>query len=299
MARHHYIPQFYLKGFTDPDTPEAYKPYVWVYSLEKSAWQKRAPNNVARKSGYYTLVDESGEPTEELETELSHLEGNAARVIRSVLERREMRVEDCAHLATFVASMRLRVPATAGRINSAISEVFATILANDFEYFSANPEAFAAFKDESDLEDIALDDLNPEKNRIHLETSSVVALTLSPLKEVARIIARMKWVFAVAQPGDCFITSDSPFFMVDMKNNSQFYGDGLCNENIEVSLPLTQTVAFFATWGGDGYQYAAAPSSFVEQINIRSRVSAQRFLIAPKPAFPGSDKLELAGAEVT
>ena len=28
--RHHYIPQFYLRGFVDPQTPAGQTPYLWV-----------------------------------------------------------------------------------------------------------------------------------------------------------------------------------------------------------------------------------------------------------------------------
>lgn len=53
--KQHYIPQFYLRGFTDPDTPEGYEPCVWVYPLSKRTWRKRGPGNVAAEAEYYTI----------------------------------------------------------------------------------------------------------------------------------------------------------------------------------------------------------------------------------------------------
>ena len=39
----HYIPQFYLREFTDPETPNGYEPYVWVYEHESKRWKKKSP----------------------------------------------------------------------------------------------------------------------------------------------------------------------------------------------------------------------------------------------------------------
>ena len=59
----HYIPQFYLREFTDPETPNGYEPYVWVYEHESKRWKKKSPKNIASKLDFYSFIDVLGTQT--------------------------------------------------------------------------------------------------------------------------------------------------------------------------------------------------------------------------------------------
>jgi hypothetical protein len=83
----HFVPEFYLKGFTDPDTPAGHKPYLWIYKIDERRWRKRAPKNVATEPDYYTFMDRDGNRQDNVEGFLADLEGRTATVIRDSILR--------------------------------------------------------------------------------------------------------------------------------------------------------------------------------------------------------------------
>lgn len=44
MAKHHYVPAFYLKKFCDINVPMGQEPYVWTAPRSGGDWSRRAPN---------------------------------------------------------------------------------------------------------------------------------------------------------------------------------------------------------------------------------------------------------------
>ena len=80
MAKHHFVPQFYLKGFVDPASEGRPNPYLWVVDLQSQILQRRAPKNVASLTGFYDgAALGNGAPT--IETLYSQIERKAALVI--------------------------------------------------------------------------------------------------------------------------------------------------------------------------------------------------------------------------
>jgi|ERR1700688_535032 len=87
--QHHYIPQFYLQGFTDPDTPPAQMPWLWVLDWNSGTVKRRAPKNVAASRGFYAIHNRNGDVDyEQVEDELAEVEGAAAGELRNFLRAR-------------------------------------------------------------------------------------------------------------------------------------------------------------------------------------------------------------------
>ena len=57
---------------------------------------------------------------------------------------------------------------------------------------------------------------------------------------------------------------------------------------------MGSTLAFLAGRKIEGTRYTRVGRATVERINGRSMLGAKRFIIAPKPVFPGSDRLTTA-----
>ena len=51
--KHHYLPEFYLKGFSTAG-------WLWVYDRERNAYSKRRPETVAIRKGFYSIEDQDG-----------------------------------------------------------------------------------------------------------------------------------------------------------------------------------------------------------------------------------------------
>ena len=107
----HYIPRFYLKEFTDPETPDSWEPYVWVYEHASKEWKKKSPKNIASKPDFYSFVDQKGEKRDEIEKGLSIIEGKTASIYRDkICNRQYLLNQEKATIAEFIVLMVTRVP---------------------------------------------------------------------------------------------------------------------------------------------------------------------------------------------
>ena len=104
MRDQHFIPNFYLKGFTDKSKS------LWVYERHKPLRQSK-PKEEANRPDYYTL-NESTERDDTVERALSRIESVAAPIVRKlVTPQYVLTPENAGDLLLFVAFMFARVPA--------------------------------------------------------------------------------------------------------------------------------------------------------------------------------------------
>ena len=109
-AKHHYVPQFYLKGFLDPSA----SPYLWVADLEKQSVERHTPKSIAYLTGYYD-VDMVGNDAVSnksmFEGILSSIESKASIAIRRIrADNFNLTIEDRYHLSNFIGLQIGRVP---------------------------------------------------------------------------------------------------------------------------------------------------------------------------------------------
>jgi hypothetical protein len=75
--KHHYVPEFYLKGFCREGK-------LWVYDRERDFYDYLPPETLGIKKHFYSFTDENGQRDVSAEKELSRVENAAAPVIRKL-----------------------------------------------------------------------------------------------------------------------------------------------------------------------------------------------------------------------
>src|SRR5689334_9721376 len=121
--KHHYVPAFYLRGFTDPACPAAYEPYLWVVDLDDGIIGRRAPQNTAVLTDYYAAGE--GENRHKIEAYLSEIESQAAPAIARILKGAStIDEQDKLALSTFAAFQVARVPGFRGRLEDFTTGIF-------------------------------------------------------------------------------------------------------------------------------------------------------------------------------
>lgn len=291
----HYIPRFYLREFTDPETPNGYEPYVWKYEHESKKWKKKSPKNIASKPDFYSFVDQKGKRRDEIEKGLSIIEGKTASIYRNkIYNRQYLSNQEKATIAEFIAFMVTRVPRFHNLIDSSMSEMVKIVL----EMYKARPEAFKKLKEnyERDTEKKLPEDfdescLDPSRYKIGATKSFILKMMVS-LSEIAKIIFSMTWVFFHTNEDAWFITSDSPFCMRNPKSNSQWYGHGLTYRDIELPIPLSKQICLLATWKKGLWQNIDVPQQFVEELNHDRIEASDKYIISPRNDFIGSQYLK-------
>ena len=295
MPEGHYVPQFYLKEFTSPDTPLGYEPYVWFYEYETKIWKKKSPKNIASENNFYLITDEKGNKSDILEKHLSKIEGAMALVFKNkIIKKRDLDENDRIAISTFVAYMMTRTRKTKDIINRFTSE----IAKRTMELYRSHPEAIKKLKDEyeADTGKILPEDFGEayfDSSKYTINASNDFLNTLIPPNEdILRIISDMTWSFVFSENKNYFITSDSPYNMINPKIKSNIYGQGLIHNGIEVSLPLSKNVCFFGSWEEKNPLYLDVNEMIVQQLNVRRIMSSYRYVISPQEGFLGKEYLE-------
>jgi hypothetical protein len=85
--RHHWLSQFYLRGFLSPDCAPNDDPYLWVFDRAEKTLKRRSPRNVAFQSGYFALEGDAGADMLTVEEETGRIESAAAHALRTYLGR--------------------------------------------------------------------------------------------------------------------------------------------------------------------------------------------------------------------
>src|SRR5437588_12048932 len=101
---HHFVPRFYLGGFTDPT---ATKPFLWVYEKNKPIRRSR-PEAEAHWRDFYAFEDK-GHKNFKIEEILSSIEGLIAPLVKEGDP--EAILAATPTVSVFVALTQWRVPA--------------------------------------------------------------------------------------------------------------------------------------------------------------------------------------------
>jgi len=287
MPRDHYIPQFYLRNFTDLHTPPGHEPYLWVLDIDEASIKKRAPKKVASEKGFYDLTD--SKEKHEVERLYSRLESVVAPVVQRLDHGGEVCLESRVILATFVSSLKTRGPWFRSVIGDMIERTmkrFNKTIASDpelFERMIAEFEAKTGQKIEIPLEEFR-EFVGGEGYTIATTNTAGMQWNVGASPETARILASMKWmVIRVPENADHFlVTSDRPVALLNPALSPDgLFGPGLLQEGIEVTLPLTRRTCIFARWKGAEGETIASPE-LVEMLNQRRVWCARRFVYSPQ-----------------
>lgn len=294
MAKLHYVPRFYLEEFTDPETPTEQTPYLHVLEKGNPKWEKRAPINVASVTDYYTFTDKAGKDRQDIEQALQLIESTTApiltrRIFRQRLPTREQRLA----IAVFLSSMLNRIPSAVENVQEFLAAILEAVPAAAHQRFRDDPQGFERHKKTIgedtgvDLDQLTVQDLNPERYTIEANRATAAAMALSSLKEFAAMAAAMGWTFWVSRPPDYFITSDFPVGFINLLNPER--PPGLASKDAELSLPLSRTMALAAGWANpSSIGFSSSPPAIVEEINMRTVMRANT-IFSPSPRFPGVD----------
>lgn len=87
-SRHHYVSQFHLRGFTDPEVAKLQEPWLWVGDCATGLIERRAPKNLAWSTDLFAGPGGLADRESSLEAFLAtHVEGPAAFTLRGFASR--------------------------------------------------------------------------------------------------------------------------------------------------------------------------------------------------------------------
>lgn len=252
---HHYVPQYYLRGFADNGR-------LWAHDRDTKRSFLSQPKAVANENEMYS---------DELERHLANVvEDPAKDAIADIRSLREPKAEDRKALARYIVALLKRVPEGRTRTFAEVPKVAASLR---HEYQAELQAAVAADPSLQDLVNDRLAQLeavldkftqNPPVDIWHSN------LTNDASPDVVESLMSMNWRFLCTTQQQ-FITCDNPVFF--------FAHEGIGKPTSELTLALSSSVALWANRRpSNGPVFVRTRPAVVRELNRRMAFNASRFL---------------------
>jgi len=295
--KHHYVPAFYLNGFTDSLNFDL----VWIYQKENDTIFCDKPKNIGFIKHYHTFTNGDGKKdSETIENILNKTwESPSSNIIKEIREGKFPENEQRDLFASFLGISLTRVPSYKQNIEKVVAH---TALELE-KQIASTPERF--IKSLEDYKNSTGVDLTDEAEDLRnfilsgefdIDVNPKLFLSMFMLHghKLGKIISQMNWVFVEATERFKFITSDNPVFQIDPTYNpNSLYSSisGLGNKYVELTFPISSELALFASWDNNRKEcFMPGNNNLIKDFNKRAVMSARRFVYASEKK-EGTSKL--------
>lgn len=294
--KHHYLSQFYLRGFTDGESKNS----KMVVIDMKEGRSFKSPTSGVGALRDFNRIDVAGEDPNVLEEAISEFETQAASSVRKVKHGGGFDGDDKANLLHLIAMFAIRSPARRENWRKLMAEVaehtMQLVLANKerYEYeLKRAREAGAVGLGGASYEDMKRF-VDSKAYSITLAREEHIRTELIGIDAILPFLFARRWflVRATDETGP-FISSDYPVSLtwINPESVPAFYRDdpGYGMQDTRVTFPLSQRLALVGEFESDGLkgvgESLVGSRSLVAKINATTAKHALRQLYAPQLGF--------------
>jgi len=268
--RHHYVPQFYLNGFTAADgllhVTDKVRRKRWTASPAKTAWEPE----------FYRVDLENMDPMG-IEKAFSQVEGQCAAVLRDMLATKKLPTGDAFDvMLNFVAISHTRVPL----IRSTISEGIGGLMKSLGQLAFLGPEGAKRLREDSEIASMSDEEMEQLQTLIASSDNSVkpdqnwlVKIMLNSIDAILPALGQRHWgLWTVAEGVPDLVCSDRPVVLWSARRG--LMPPGLGTPDTLLSFPLdrrTMLVSRLEEMPSDSYVMDAED---VEGMNLMRAVHA-------------------------
>ena len=251
--RHHYIPQFYLAGFTSDGTKGG-----WLYATDISTgkqWKCKS-EGVAHSRDYFR-VDVPGQDPFVIERSFADIESQMATALRTVIETQSIPIGDTYSLLMHLVALSLaRVPVMRKNTGRPMVQVAEMVL----QMTLSSPEMYYSTLDnmKKDGRDVSnfpsFEEMEQKSNTDHFTITPTQNWNVHSGLMIADIILELlpkrDWSLVVPErPEDIFICSDNPVSVSWTVSGLNRHPPGLGLKNTMVFMPLSSHLGLVGLFG--------------------------------------------------
>jgi hypothetical protein len=269
--KHHYIPRYYLRSFSDPRN----EPYFYVYQRNSDKVINTTPERTAFENNFYTVYEHDGsQDSNSIEDYLANDVESPARAILDKIKRLELpSSEEKLTLSKYIVYLIKRVPRGKARIKELTPRI---VERQKSEFDQEIDTAISKKPDKREFLEQRRRDIHQilESYREEIPSGIAMGILRYPSPRLTATINNMTWRFLI-NPGEQFyVTSDNPVFFDE--------GLGVNNTYSEVSVPISRDIALWITWRSDFTdEFILTTRQAVKEINRRTVGYATRFVYSP------------------
>lgn len=284
--RHHYLPQFYLNGFSRDQ-------YLFVYDREENEYRKQTPKNTAVEKDFYTLTDDSGQKNAAIESIFAEIESRAKPIIDKLDSGKTVTFEERVALAHLIALFIGRTPEYDATFKSVQDQLMRKVnkvhfhsiertqaIIDNYKATNPNKDTLSA---EQLYEIVQKDDYNIEFGR-----ANTIDAMLDLAESVTKYLCQMNWVVYHTPTQTSFVTTDSPFMIfppAGRPKDTFFSGVGIIVPGATKAIPLTQTTTLVMLDRGEITVHKDVNRKFARSINLDIVSHCFRFVIGRDEAL--------------
>jgi hypothetical protein len=288
--KHHFVPEFYLAGFTASGSKGDY-----LYAFDQvtlKQWKAR-PAERAHQRDFYR-IDLPGVPPDAIERAFAEFEGLAAPVINRMTATLTMPSgRDFSILMNLVAWLAVKVPGVRSTITDAVNRVGQQVL----RLMVSTPERWHTILERARADGVELGGgLDYESMKVAIEGGQFqvsvgnrnwfIRQILSMMDAILPYLVTRRWSILVPEDdAGYFICSDRPVTLVWSTDDRQRIPPGFGMRDTQVTMPLTKTIALLGEFQGTP-KTAKIGRLGVAGLNSRTAMYAERCLYATADDFP-------------
>lgn len=238
--QHHYLPRFYLEGFTGPGKR------IWVANLARNSLRAQLPRKVARRNRYYSLERADGSRSNVIEDQLGKIEDKASNAIRGLSMQMMPSGTIESDLVYFVATLMLRTPGAAELNNQHLRETLTALAEGTFTLDQpTRARMIAAGATEAELEIPSAAEVRRSIAGGELETqfdrNKALGTFAHAFPRVAARLYEMDWLYLFNRSDVPFTTTDYPFAVLNPGQDqpSSPYGIPWTSPDLDKFVPLS------------------------------------------------------------
>lgn len=266
--KNHYVPQGYLKYWTDSLDSKLYVYDTIVKSGNDPIWKKRYPKQIAYIEELYTHIQGSSE-VDSIEQYLNRIETVGLRAIEDIEKSGLIDPSQLESLLRYVAVQAVRTPGhyrkTEHNNNKLLTSALEGIdLVNKI---NKDNKPFIPSSFEQNLYDLLPMQikLEREKGIAQITCLGGKSLFLSKMHIVAestyRYLNNHIWQIVTPEKNELWPTSDDPVILLNyIKSDKYTFDGGIGQKNVNIIFPLTPTKLLFTQIG------QTTPTPFSEEL---------------------------------
>ncbi len=266
--KHHYLPQFYLRGFSANGRS--------IYQIEKRGGRAYVSSirDTAAIRDYHELDNPGAEDPTAIEKRLAQVEAQLAEGLARAIQCAVRTPDTHNLLIQLVSLLRVRVPAFKADIEAFLQNVVRSV-GLMLERKGELPPPPKGFEDVLRMENLSITISNWKL----LEFMFGIAAD----QRLFDILAAMRPAVLRAPRGTFFLTCDQPVAIFHpTASPGDAYGVGLANAETEVSVPLSSGVLLLLSWATELAADRDATVDEVMEFNRRTVVMADSLVFAPE-----------------
>lgn len=200
----HFVPQFYLRQFTDPASPAGHEPYVWMVDLVTRTIRRKAPVSIAAGTNLYEW-DSPPAGAPRAEDLFGHFESGSAPLLPRLEDGCDLNVKERWTLSIYMALQLTRTPMFREAVRCSAQPLSRRLAQRAF----ATAAPLVQLREQAGLS--VEEALRKYQPRLVFSRDQQIAIALkAALENFGALIFSNAWNIVRAPAGALFLTTDQP-----------------------------------------------------------------------------------------